>query len=768
MPVEVNNTELHLPTFGAKHWISEQKRDATIRRLREFVQGEYNGDDDELAEPTRKEKDKRDARERDLQKVHAFPAGTGLRPTKALSTFSGFNKRFKGMKAWENKIAKDLVIDKDDILKYRYLVKKSARPGIHQEGTEILRIVVPKTMILNVLSRYHNDSVHGAHMGRDKMIDRVSGLFFWNNMTRDIARFVKSCDKCQMRKPYQPLRQGKMRFFDEEELVAEPMAVIQIDTAGPLPRTSHGMTYILVCSCHHTKMKVAIPVPDLKKHTVAMAIYRRIILPYGAPRIVVTDQGNEFTNEVMKALAEMMEIDFRHSTAYHHQTVGECENFIKWLKTALTMYIGPDHNDWDGDMLQEVVECYNKTVNKTTNLSPYFLMYGCDPREISEMAAGDNQMVEDITRVRLDRLVELAVTRENVRKQLRAEGLKRKERADLNRVEATFEVGQQVLLWSPKLSKEGLTSKFMPKWTGPWKVVQAIKNLNSTSEDAPVNYRLRADATNGRFMIRNKTEYIAHVDRLRAYTKDFLLNGNGRAQADSTIPHLKGRVSSETSGEHQPFSAQLHNTESSTSSHVSEGQIYSDGHSVFAPSEFGRSDELSNQALERERANTWSGRMRKRRMDVNFVEEVCPRAVAKEFASDLCKLKRVAAFPGASDFVEMVVGHYVDQMLAERNTQSFNMIDEGEFTKLALIPNDYYSIRNGLRALSRHEAGTTNAPLCMIGGDTPHSRVYVGLQPVLVQILRERLANFIQKQEVSTSSTQVSPMLLSIVGSSDV
>lgn len=59
----------------------------------------------------------------------------------------------------------------------------------------------------------------------------------------------------------------------------------------------------------------------------------------------------------------------------------------------------------------------------------------------------------------------------------------------------SFKVGDFVMLFTPR-TEQGLTTKFLPRWTGPFKVTHKVN---------PVNYRLEDHA------------HPVHVQRLRPY-----------------------------------------------------------------------------------------------------------------------------------------------------------------------------------------------------------------------------------------------------------
>ncbi|KAH8416944.1 hypothetical protein KR222_007443, partial [Zaprionus bogoriensis] len=66
--------------------------------------------------------------------------------------------------------------------------------------------------------------------------------YYWPGMFRDAAKYVRCCEVCQKFKTEQRKPAGQMLTRQ----VAEPMAVLCADFVGPLPRSKHGNTMLLV------------------------------------------------------------------------------------------------------------------------------------------------------------------------------------------------------------------------------------------------------------------------------------------------------------------------------------------------------------------------------------------------------------------------------------------------------------------------------------------------------------------------------------------
>ena len=66
------------------------------------------------------------------------------------------------------------------------------------------------------------------------------------------------------------------------------------------------------------------------------------------------------------------------STSCHPQTDGQTEVVNRSLGTMLRAVMKGNHKSWD-EYLSHIEFAYNRVVNKTTNISPFEVVYGFNP-----------------------------------------------------------------------------------------------------------------------------------------------------------------------------------------------------------------------------------------------------------------------------------------------------------------------------------------------------------------------------------------------------
>jgi hypothetical protein len=166
------------------------------------------------------------------------------------------------------------------------------------------------------------------------------------------------------------------------------------------------------------------------------------------------------------------------SFSFHPQTDGQTERVNQTLETYLRHLVSVGLNDWD-TLLSLAEFAHNAAVNETIRTAPLKLTYGYHSR------TPVGEVVEVVTPSVCHAFVErLQSSLSFARKCLIAAQQRQKAFADKNRVEKTLKVGDKVLLSTKylhlKYSKK--FRKLLPKWIGPFEVVQVV---------GPVLYKLK-------------------------------------------------------------------------------------------------------------------------------------------------------------------------------------------------------------------------------------------------------------------------------------
>ncbi|KAK1670099.1 hypothetical protein QYE76_058258 [Lolium multiflorum] len=135
----------------------------------------------------------------------------------------------------------------------------------------------------------------------------------------DAEELVKKCDGCQ-RSP----SKGHAGFCLETIPITWPFAVWGLDMVGPFKTARGGMTHLLVMIDKFTKWIEAKPIKKLDGST-AVTFLKEIIVRYGYPHSIITDNGSNFAEGIFKRYCGEMGIRMDLSSVAHPETNGQVE-----------------------------------------------------------------------------------------------------------------------------------------------------------------------------------------------------------------------------------------------------------------------------------------------------------------------------------------------------------------------------------------------------------------------------------------------------------
>ena len=188
---------------------------------------------------------------------------------------------------------------------------------------------------------------------------------------------ILNCNKCKVFKrkdPKPPLC---------NITASEPMDLIHIDLLG-LETTMNTkvrptVAKILVIMDHFSHHVQAYKVEDKTAVTIAKCLYDNYFRHYGFLRRLMSDQGKEFCNNILKEMCYYLNIEKIHTMPYHPQSNGSVER----VHYTRCLMIGKLDNkrckNWVNH-LATITHAYNVTHSQITGYSPYFLKMGRRPR----------------------------------------------------------------------------------------------------------------------------------------------------------------------------------------------------------------------------------------------------------------------------------------------------------------------------------------------------------------------------------------------------
>lgn len=232
-----------------------------------------------------------------------------------------------------------------------------------------LRLFVPGHLRQAVVKQYHDDN---GHMGVQKTYDSIRRKYFWPNLFQDLNEYVSSCTKCQTRSA-----QKVKTPLQETDIPPYPFATLSLDLSGPYPKTLSGNKYIVAFVVWFSGWPEAFAVPDKTADTIAHLIIEQIFPRFGCPLEVVTDNGSENVNRVVKDTLETLNIHHVTTSYYHPQSNSKVERFHRTLHDILSKRLTEGQETWDLH-LNQVLAAIRFNVSETTDYTPFYLLYSRD------------------------------------------------------------------------------------------------------------------------------------------------------------------------------------------------------------------------------------------------------------------------------------------------------------------------------------------------------------------------------------------------------
>jgi hypothetical protein len=269
-----------------------------------------------------------------------------------------------------------------------------------------------------------------------------------------------------------------------------------------MPTSDSGNNYYLLVIDVATRFVFLRALVDKAAYTVAQTLFQ-IFTDIGFPKIIQSDNGSEFINEVMtsiKALANVME---RLIAPYSHKSNGMAERAIGVTSQAIWKALEGRVTNWD-KLLPSIQFLYNNRVLEIHGSTPYSLVFARRANDFFDYSKLN--LSEEAMEARNQRLLFLnAIVYPEIKEKVKRNVRKRNELwMKQHRVnKADYVNGSYVML---KAVEKG--PKYKAKYEGPFKVI---------GREASGAYRLQGI---------DGTEYVRSPDLLKMVVPQIFKNLN--------------------------------------------------------------------------------------------------------------------------------------------------------------------------------------------------------------------------------------------------
>ena len=194
-----------------------------------------------------------------------------------------------------------------------------------------------------------------------------------------------------------------------------------------------------------------------------------IFCRHGAPQELLSDRGANFLSNLIKEICQILKIKKVNTSGYHPQTDGLVEKFNSTLTNMLAKSAEKNSN-WDTH-LPFLLFAYRATVQESVRESPFYLLYGRDPRLPTEdLQKNTPNYAVDVDDYKSALTTYLSEAWSLAKSSIKQAQVKQKEMYDKNSKQPQYQVGDRVMVFMPS-EKKGTTWKLARPFYGPNRVV---------------------------------------------------------------------------------------------------------------------------------------------------------------------------------------------------------------------------------------------------------------------------------------------------------
>ena len=316
--------------------------------------------------------------------------------------------------------------------------------------------------------------------------------FYWPTALKEAEDLVRKCNGCQRYAHQIHTPAAALKTIP----ITWPFAVWGLDMVGPFRPARGNMTHILVMVDKFTKWIEVKPIRKCDGNT-AVSFLKDIILRYGYPHSIITDNGTNFAEGAFARFCMDKKIRLDKASVAHPQGNGQVERsnglVLSGIKPRLIEPLERSAGCWL-DELPSVLWSLRTTPNRSTGYTPFFLVYGAEavlptdvvydsPRirqyteaEVKEAREDDVDLLEEARELALTRS---AIYQQNLRRYHSRKVCPR-----------GFREGNMVL----RLAQSTVGwHKLTPPWEGPFIVSRALHNDAYYLIDARTATKNKAD-----------------------------------------------------------------------------------------------------------------------------------------------------------------------------------------------------------------------------------------------------------------------------------
>ncbi|XP_057295049.1 KRAB-A domain-containing protein 2-like isoform X1 [Hydractinia symbiolongicarpus] len=251
------------------------------------------------------------------------------------------------------------------------------------------RRVATDRQMFHIINRVHRQEV--GHQGVHKTFEKIARTY--DNVTRDaVGAYIKLCTTCC-------LKSSQIKKAPLKPIITTGfLQRVQIDLIAMLSKPDADYNYIGHVVDHFSKFRILFPMKGKSANEFASNFFRSFLATFGLPKILHSDNGAEFINHVMDAVAVIWpgEVSFVHGKPRHSQSQGLVEQGNNTIQVMISAREKESQTSTWSEWLPEIQFIMNASMVRSVKKTPYEIVFGQKPNGLGQISSSVRSVEEDI------------------------------------------------------------------------------------------------------------------------------------------------------------------------------------------------------------------------------------------------------------------------------------------------------------------------------------------------------------------------------------